>query len=120
MYLKVYASMVFNEGSQEWVNLVMTEGGGLVMCKLYPPDQENQCIYDMHEESKLRLNQLFGDAKLGNSYKLFVVDPEDERLVKARELNMKKELRISKPLLRFIDKIVSKFVLFQFNKTRNF
>lgn len=110
---KVYAAVSFNEESNEWVNLVLTENGYMVMCLIYAADEEAKCRYEMVEVSKSRLNQRNQDnatkykIPLG-SFDINVVDKKDQRFVDARALHEKKEARQSSLFYRTIDKTIIK------------
>ncbi len=102
MSFNVYAAISYNSELSQWVNLVLTENGALIMCLIY--DSEEQCRYEMVEISKVRLNQFCGDhGRTDNPYDLIVVDKTDARFVEVRRLNAELDYRKSRIVLRAID-----------------
>ena len=103
MSFNVYAAISYNEEYSQWINLVLAENGHLVMCLIY--DSEEQCLYEMVEISKVRLNRFCGDhGRTDNPYNLIVVDKTDARFVESRRLNAELDYRKSRIMLRVIDK----------------
>ncbi len=103
MSFNVYAAISYNSELSQWINLVLTENGALIMCLIY--DSEEQCRYEMVEISKVRLNSFCGDhGRTDNPYNLIVVDKTDERFVESRRLNAELDYRKSRIMLRAVDR----------------
>lgn len=114
--MDVYATMVYDVNSNQWINLVLSEKGSIINAGRY--DTYLECEHQMMEKTKATLNRLFGEVGLKNDYKIHVVDINDERYVKLIDVHTKKELRKTKFLFRIIDKIDNWFTMYWFNRSK--
>lgn len=91
---KIYAAICHREDLGEWIDLVIGEDGECVSCNSF--DNEADCLWDMVEGTKIKLNDRYADRaeKCGVSlsyfnYEVVVLDKSDPLFLKTRELNDK-------------------------------